>query len=86
MVLYRTAYTLGIEPFFFSHANDAKAPETYATVTKYFVIFGSFIQLVVLVFADVFKELMIRDASYWEAMKVVPLIILANFLQIIIFI
>jgi O-antigen/teichoic acid export membrane protein len=79
MVLYRTAYTLGIEPFFFSHANDAKAPETYATVTKYFVIFGSFIQLVVLVFADLFKELMIRDTAYWEAMKVVPLIILANF-------
>jgi O-antigen/teichoic acid export membrane protein len=79
MVLYRTAYTLGIEPFFFSHANDAKAPETYATVTKYFVIFGSFIQLVVLVFADVFKQLMIRDTAYWEAMKVVPLIILANF-------
>jgi O-antigen/teichoic acid export membrane protein len=79
MVLYRTAYTLGIEPFFFSHANDAKAPETYATVTKYFVIFGSLIQLVVLVFADVFKELMIRDTAYWEAMKVVPLIILANF-------
>lgn len=79
MVLYRTAYTLGIEPFFFSHANDAKAPETYAAVTKYFVIFGSFIQLVVLVFADVFKQLMIRDTAYWEAMKVVPLIILANF-------
>lgn len=79
MVLYRTAYTLGIEPFFFSHADDAKAPETYAAVTKYFVIFGSLIQLVVLVFADLFKELMIRDTSYWEAMKVVPLIILANF-------
>lgn len=79
MVLYRTAYTLGIEPFFFSHASHENAPETYATVTKYFVIFGSFIQLVVIVFADLFKQLMIRDASYWEAMKVVPLIILANF-------
>jgi len=79
MVLYRTAYTLGIEPFFFSHASDKNAPQTYATVTKYFVIFGSFILLAVIVFADVFKQLMIRDSSYWEAMKVVPLIILANF-------
>jgi O-antigen/teichoic acid export membrane protein len=79
MVLYRTAYTLGIEPFFFSHAGKENARETYATVTKYFVIFGSFIQLSVIVFADIFKELMIRDSSYWEAMKVVPLIILANF-------
>uniref|UniRef100_A0ABW8XQB3 Oligosaccharide flippase family protein n=1 Tax=Flavobacterium plantiphilum TaxID=3163297 RepID=A0ABW8XQB3_9FLAO len=79
MVLYRTAYTLGIEPFFFSHASDKNAPQTYAMVTKYFVIFGSFIMLSVIVFADLFKLLMIRDESYWVAMKVVPLIILANF-------
>ena len=79
MVLFRTAYTLGIEPFFFSHADKENASQTYATVTKYFVIFGSFILLSVIVFADILKLLMIRDESYWEAMKVVPLIILANF-------
>ncbi|SCY97257.1 lipopolysaccharide biosynthesis protein [Flavobacterium caeni] len=79
MVLFRTAYTLGIEPFFFSHAGSDNAKETYATVTKYFVIFGSLIMLGVIVFADVIKVLMIRDSAYWEAMKVVPLIILANF-------
>ncbi len=79
MVLFRTAYTLGIEPFFFSHADKENASQTSATVTKYFVIFGSFILLSVIVFADILKLLMIRDESYWEAMKVVPLIILANF-------
>lgn len=79
MVLYRTAYTLGIEPFFFSHAKNENAPQTYAMVTKYFVIFGSFIMLSVIVFVDLFKKLMILDESYWVAMKVVPLIILANF-------
>jgi O-antigen/teichoic acid export membrane protein len=79
MVLYRTAYTLGIEPFFFSHSKNENAPQTYATITKYFVIFGSFILLSVIVFADCIKSLMIRDSSYFEAMKVVPLIILANF-------
>jgi O-antigen/teichoic acid export membrane protein len=79
MVLFRTAYTLGIEPFFFSHASNENAPKTYAMITKYFVIFGSFILLSVIVFADLLKQVMIRDESYWEAMKVVPLIILANF-------
>ena len=79
MVLYRTAYTLGIEPFFFSHAKNENAPQTYATVTKYFVIFGSFIMLSVIVFADLFKLILLQDESYWVAMKVVPLIILANF-------
>ncbi|MSP84337.1 MAG: polysaccharide biosynthesis protein [Flavobacteriaceae bacterium] len=79
MVLFRTAYTLGIEPFFFSHSKNENATETYAKITKYFVIFGSFILLSVIVFADILKYFMIRDPSYWDAMKVVPLIILANF-------
>lgn len=79
MVLFRTAYTLGIEPFFFSHASNENAKETYATITKYFVIFGSLMTLGVIVFADILKLVMIRDSSYWNAMGVVPLIILANF-------
>ena len=79
MVLFRTAYTLGIEPFFFSHASNENAKETYATITKYFVILGSLMTLGVIVFADVLKLIMIRDSSYWSAMEVVPLIILANF-------
>ena len=79
MVLYRTAYTLGIEPFFFNHASSENAPQTYAVITKYFVIIGSVIFLFVIVFADAIKIIMIKDSSYWVAMKVVPLIILANF-------
>lgn len=79
MVLFATAFRLGIEPFFFSHASNDNAPQTYAVITKYFVIFGSLILLGVIVFADVLKFLLLDDKSYWEAMKVVPLIILANF-------
>jgi O-antigen/teichoic acid export membrane protein len=79
MVLFRTAYTLGIEPFFFSHASNENAPQTYATITKYFVIFGSFICLGVIVFADVLKLFLVPKETYWTAMNVVPLIVLANF-------
>ncbi len=79
MVLFRTAYTLGIEPFFFSHANNENAQQTYATITKYFVIFGSFICLFVIVFADLLKRVLVPNPNYWDAMKVVPLIVLANF-------
>ncbi len=79
MVLYRTAYTLGIEPFFFSQVQNKNAPQTYATVTKYFVIFGSLISLVVVVFADIIKIFFIPQEDYWKAMKIVPLIIYANF-------
>ena len=79
MVLFRTAYTLGIEPFFFSHASDENAPQTYATITKYFVIFGSFICLFVIAFIDLLKVPLVPKAIYWDAIKVVPLIVLANF-------
>ncbi len=79
MVLYRTAFTLGIEPFFFSHAANQNAPQTYATITKYFVIFGSFISLGVIVFIDVLKLFLVPRESYWDAIKVVPLIVYANF-------
>lgn len=79
MVLFRTAYTLGIEPFFFSQSIQENAPQTYATITKYFVIAGSFILLFVIVFIDILKVLLVPNPSYWNAMKVVPLIILANF-------
>jgi O-antigen/teichoic acid export membrane protein len=79
MVLFATAFRLGIEPFFFSHAKNENAKQTYALITKFFVIFGSLILIVVIVFADLLKYIMIKDQSYWEAMKIVPLIILANF-------
>ncbi|MCL9804063.1 oligosaccharide flippase family protein [Flavobacterium amniphilum] len=79
MVLFRTAYTLGIEPFFFSHADKENASQTYATITKYFVISGSFILLFVIVFIDLLKILLVPNSNYWDAMNVVPLIIVANF-------
>lgn len=79
MVLFRTAYTLGIEPFFFSHASNENAQQTYATITKYFVIFGSFICLFVIAFIDILKRPLVPNPSYWDAIKVVPLIVIANF-------
>lgn len=79
MTLFTTAYRLGIEPFFFSQASSQNAKQTYAKVTYYFVIFGSVIFLGVVVFADVFKLILLRDKAFWEAMDVVPLVILGSF-------
>ncbi|MFV8225305.1 oligosaccharide flippase family protein [Christiangramia aquimixticola] len=78
MTLFATAFRLGIEPFFFSHAESKNAANTYATITNYFVVFGSIILLAVIVFADLLKVLLIHDSDYWEAMQIVPLILLAN--------
>jgi hypothetical protein len=46
--------------FLFSHADSKDAPQTYAMITKYFVIL-IFILLSVIVFADLFKMLMIPN-------------------------
>jgi O-antigen/teichoic acid export membrane protein len=35
--------------------------------------------LFVIVFADLLKEILVPNASYWDAMNIVPLIVLANF-------
>lgn len=78
MTLFITAYRLGVEPFFFSSAKDRNAPQTYATVTLYFVIFGAFILLFISTFSDIFKRILIPNPIYWEAMWIVPYILLAN--------
>lgn len=79
MTLFATAFRMGIEPFFFSHSNTANPQKAYAQITNYFVVLGSMILLGVVVFADVLKELFVRDSKYWEAMDIVPIVILASF-------
>ncbi|RNL88692.1 polysaccharide biosynthesis protein [Sinomicrobium pectinilyticum] len=78
MTLYATAFRLGVEPFFFSYAKNKNAPETYALIAQYFVIFGSCILLGVMVYIDILKVLLIRNETYWEALGIVPMVILAN--------
>ena len=79
MTLFATAYRLGIEPFFFSHAKSENPQKNYARILEFFVAIGSVILLTVVVFADVLKPFIVRSEGYWEAMWVVPIILLANF-------
>jgi hypothetical protein len=66
MVLFRTDI-LGIEPFSLAMQNE-NAQQTYATITKYFVIFGSFICFVI-AFLDLLKQPLVPNPSYWDAIK-----------------
>ena len=79
MTLFATAYRLGIEPYFFSHAKSDNPQKNYARILEFFVAFGSVILLTVVVFADMLKPLIVRSDAYWEAMWIVPIILLANF-------
>lgn len=79
MTLFATAYRLGIEPFFFSHAKSVNPQKNYAKILEFFVALGSVILLFVIVFADILKPIIVRSEAYWEAMWVVPIILIANF-------
>ncbi len=78
MTLFVMAFRLGIEPFFFNHSGHENAKNTYATITKYFTLFGCLILLGVVVYIDILKQIIIPNSQYWEALKIVPLILLAN--------
>ena len=79
MTLFSTAYKLGIEPFFFKEAQEKSPQKTYALILEVFVILGCSLFLTVIVFADLLKIVFIGDPEYWQAMKIVPIILLANF-------
>jgi O-antigen/teichoic acid export membrane protein len=79
MTLFATAFRLGIEPYFFSHSKTENPQKNYAKILEFFVAFGSVIFLAVVVFADVLKPFIIRSEAYYEAMWIVPFILLANF-------
>ncbi|CAN5314390.1 polysaccharide biosynthesis C-terminal domain-containing protein [soil metagenome] len=78
MMIYIQAFKMGAEPFFFNHAQNENARQTYATILEYFVIAGSLILLILVGFLDFFKELIIRDESYWFTISIVPIVLLAN--------
>ncbi len=79
MTLFATAFRLGIEPYFFSHAKSENPQKNYARILEYFVVFGSVILLTVVVFSDFIKVIIIRDEAFWEAMWIVPIILIASF-------
>ena len=78
LTLFIQAFRMGVEPFFFNQAKEKNAKATYAVVMKFFVIFASLGMLIVLTFLDELKELLVRDESYWIAISIVPVILLAN--------
>ena len=78
MTIFVQAFRMGAEPFFFNHSKKENAKQTYANILNYFVIFGSLILLVMVVFLDIFKILIIPNPDYWVTISVVPIILLAN--------
>ena len=79
MTLFSTAYKLAIEPFFFSEVDKKNSKKSYALVLETFVIIGSSILVLVVASLDILKVIFIGDSEYWQALYIVPIILIANF-------
>lgn len=78
MTLFIQAFRYAAEPFFFAHAKHRDAPQTYAIVLNYFVIFCVFIFLLVTLYIDIFQYFI--GAAFRVGLDVVPVLLVANLL------
>ncbi len=77
ITLFIQGFRMGAEPFFFKQAEGLNPQKTYARVMKFFVITISVMFLVVALYLDIWKYF-IRKQSFWQGLKVVPILLLAN--------
>ena len=78
MTLFVQAYRMAAEPFFFGESKKANPQLTYARTMNFFVIFCCFIFLLVTLNMDLFKKIFMGK-EYYEGVRVVPVLLLANF-------
>jgi len=78
MTLYIMAFRLGAEPFFFNYAKEKNAKETYARILNWFTIIGAVFLLIIVTFIDGFASLLLGKEEYYQALAIVPIILLAN--------
>jgi O-antigen/teichoic acid export membrane protein len=76
ITLFIQAFRMGAEPFFFKQAEGQNPQRVYARVTKFFVITVAVMFLAVTLFLPIWKYFI--DPKYWEGLKVVPILLLAN--------
>lgn len=68
--IFNTAFRLGAEPFFFSHAKNANAKHTYATILNYFVLALAILFVGLIANIDLLKHFI--ASKYWVGLPAVP--------------
>ncbi len=69
--IFIQAFRLGAEPFFFSHAKNKNAGQTYARIMDYFVIAVCLIFVALIANIEILKYF-IPNKKYWVGLPVVP--------------
>ena len=77
MVMITQAFRYAYEPFVFGKSKDKNSKETYAEAMKFFIIFTLLAFLAVIGYMDILRDLLIGE-SYWEGLRVVPIVMAAE--------
>jgi len=79
MSIFITAFRLGAEPFFFSHARNPNARQNYATILHYFVIVLTLLFVALVANIELLKYFISGSKAnvgeYWEGLKAVPFLL-----------
>ena len=73
MMMFTQAFRYAYEPFVFAKHKDKKSVEAYADAMKYYIIFSYMILLGMIFYLDLLK--FIIAPSYWEGLKIVPVVL-----------
>lgn len=76
MAMLIQAFRYAYEPFVFSKSKEKDNRETYAAAMKYFIIFSLMAFLVVVLYIDLIKYIIAPD--YWDGLRVVPIVMVAE--------
>ncbi|WP_268122235.1 lipopolysaccharide biosynthesis protein [Roseivirga pacifica] len=78
MMLGIQAFRYAAEPFFFNHADNRQAPELFAKIMHYFVVFNVVILVAIGLNIDLISDIFLRRPEYKEALFVLPILLLAK--------
>ena len=73
MMMFTQAFRYAYEPFVFAKHKDRESVEAYADAMKYYIIFSYMILLGMIFYLNLLK--FIIAPSYWEGLKIVPIVL-----------
>lgn len=76
MAMITQAFRFAYEPFVFGKSKDKDNKRIYAQAMKFFIIFTLLAFLAVMFYLDILRYIIAED--YWEGLKVVPIVMIAE--------
>ncbi len=78
VLLFKQAYILGIEPFFFSHSKNENSRQTYARLMDVFITANCLIILFLIVNLSWLAPMYLKNPAYFEGIDILPILFIAT--------